>query len=150
MNIKDFKYAWRYTDSKYALFSSVELSKMNVLLEDESSILWDQICDTEIFEKSSYITKILNKSIAIYISDCGWGDGLLEDKTKNKLVEFFDRQVPDKLYLFYDRVSALNVSSKLFCDKWSDFCYPSDSILILSDSKLLIYYEDVLYGPLDI
>lgn len=149
MNIKDFKYAWRYTDSNYALFSSDELSKMNVLLENESSELWDKICDSKIFQKSSYIKKIIDKNIPVYVSDCGWGDEL-EKITQNKLINFFKENGIDKIYLLYDRISALNVSSDLFCNKWSDFCYPSDSILILNDLKLLIYYEDILYGPFDI
>lgn len=149
MNIKDFKYAWRYMDSNYALFSSKELSKMNVLLENESNELWDKVCDSEIFQKSSYIKRIINKNIPVYVSDCGWGDEL-EEITKNKLIKFFKENGIDKIYLLYDRFSSLNVSSDLFCNKWSDFCYPSDSIIILNDSKLLIYYEDVLYGPFDI
>lgn len=149
MNIKNFKYAWRYTDSNYSLFSSDELSKMNVLLENESSELWDKVCDSEIFQKSSYIKKIIDKNIPVYVSDCGWGDEL-EKITQNKLINFFKENGINEIYLLYDRISALNVSSDLFCNKWSDFCYPSDSILILNYSKLLIYYEDILYGPFDI
>lgn len=149
MNIKNFKYAWRYTDSNYALFSLDELSKMNVLLEKESSELWDKVCDSKIFQESCYIRKIIDKNIPVYVSDCGWGD-VLEEFTQNKLIDFFKKNEIDKIYLIYDRVSAINVSSDLFCNKWSDFCYPSDSILILNGSKLLIYYDDILYGPLDI
>lgn len=146
MNIKDFKYAWRYTDSNYAVFSSDEISKMCVLSVKDSSDLWDKVCDSEAFEKSSYIQRILNKNIPIYVSNCGWGE-ISEEITKNKLIEFFEKNKTDRINLLYVRTSSLNVSSDLFCNKWSDFCYPSDSILILNDLKLLIYYEDILYGP---
>lgn len=149
MDIKDFKYAWRYTDSKYALFSSSELSEMSVLSEEGSSELWNKICDSEIFQTSSYIKGIINKTNSIYINNCGWGD-TTEESTKNKLMKFFKSQGTEKVYVLYDCISALSISTELFCNKWSDFCYPSDSILIMGNSKLLIYYEDVLYGPVDI
>lgn len=90
VNIKNFKYAWRYTDSNYALFSLDELSKMNVLLENESSELWDKVCDSEIFQESCYIRKIIDKNIPVYVSDCGWGDEL-EEFTQNKLIDFFKK-----------------------------------------------------------
>lgn len=31
MDIKEFKYAWRYTSENYALFSPKQLSEMNVV-----------------------------------------------------------------------------------------------------------------------
>ena len=91
MNIKYFKYAWRYTDQSYALFSENELSEMKVISGNYASQLWDKICDSKFLEESSYIKDLLNKTPTVYISDCGWGESL-EETTKYKLMDFFIKQ----------------------------------------------------------
>lgn len=48
MDIKEFKYAWRYTSENYALFSPKQLSEMNVVNENKAVEIWNSICDNEI------------------------------------------------------------------------------------------------------
>lgn len=55
MDIKEFKYAWRYTSENYALFSPKQLSEMNVVNENKAVKIWNSICDNEILQKSSYV-----------------------------------------------------------------------------------------------
>ncbi len=50
--------------------------------------------------------------------------------------------------LLYDYNSAINITASLFCEKWSDFCYPSDALFVIKGNVVLLYYEDTLYGPL--
>ena len=50
MDIKEFKYAWRYTSENYALFSPKQLSEMNVVNENKAVEIWNSICDNEILE----------------------------------------------------------------------------------------------------
>ena len=142
-----FKYAWRYMDKRYSLFSSDELSKIQVISRNNAIKEWDNICDSEIFQTSSYINKIINSNISVYIGNCKWGED--ESETEKELLKLFNEYRAEAVSLFYDRDTALYVSAELFCKKWSDFCYPSDSILIIFDAKIIIYYEDTIYGPVN-
>ena len=56
----------------------------------------------------------------------------------------------NKVSIYYDNETALNVSLNVFCTRWSDFCYPSDLNLIIASSVMIVYYEDILYGPYEI
>lgn len=150
MDIKKFKFSWRYTDEKYALFTSNELLQMGVVSEKESARKWDEICDNRIFQKSSYIKLLINQKLPVFISDAGWGEMQYEYNTKEQLLELFSKYEDKDLFLLYDRHTGLKVSKELFCNKWSDFCYPSDANLILFYKKILIYYEDSIYGPIDL
>ncbi len=52
--------------------------------------------------------------------------------------------------MLYDHTSAISITASIFfCEKWSDFCYPSDVLLIVNNNIVLLYYEDTLYGPLE-
>ena len=48
-------------------------------------------------------------------------------------------------FAFDSHENALKVSTRLFCDKWSDFCYPSDYLIIDCGDRALLYYEDMIY-----
>ena len=145
MDIKDFKYGFRYTNKDYALFSLDELSKIEVINSNEVRMIWDQICDDEVIERCSFIKKIILHELPVFIEDCGWGNDLYENKTKNLLLKYFNGSCDDKITLYYDCESAISVSKFLFCNRWSDFCYPSDSLLIKYDNEMLFYYEDIIY-----
>lgn len=98
MDIKEFKYAWRYTDERYALFSSDELSKMQIISGNDAINKWDNICDSETFQTSSYINKIINGAIPVYIGDYGWGN--LESQTEKELLKLFIEYRIDAVSLF--------------------------------------------------
>ncbi len=150
MLIKDFHYGFRFTDKNYSLFSSDELSQIEVISKEKANAIWNTICDSEIFQKSSYIKKILNKQIPPILGNSGWGECDIENKTKGIFADIFNAQKSEPLYVLYHYSTALAVSVELFCDKWSDFCYPSDSILLLCGEIVVIYYEDAIYGPISI
>lgn len=59
LDIRKFKYAWRYTDERYAVFSADELWEMQVISRNDAINKWDNICDSEKFQTSSYINKII-------------------------------------------------------------------------------------------
>ena len=83
-----FKYAWRYMDKRYSLFSSDELSKIQVISRNNAIKEWDNICDREIFQTSSYINKIINSNISVYIGNCKWGED--ESETEKELLKLFN------------------------------------------------------------
>ena len=151
MNINNFKYSWRFIDERYAKFSDIELSDIEVLSAKITYQNWKKIIHnkSKVFEESEYINLILDKKIPMFIYDCVWEDNQRECCTSKILSEYLcDDLLSLNIKLLYDYHSGLEINSKLFCEKWSDFCYPSDSILIICDSWLLIYYEDVIYGPI--
>ena len=148
MDIKEFKYAWRYTSEDYALFSSKQLLEMEVVNEIESNKMWSSICDNEILQKSSYIQMMIAHKLPILVGDCGWGDESTENKTQQKLMNVLENFISEKVTLLYDYNSAINITASLFCEKWSDFCYPSDALFVIKGNVVLLYYEDTLYGPL--
>lgn len=145
MSINNFKYYWRYYDEKYAVLSEQELSTLNVIPKDEVKKRWMQICKKEIFQKSEYINDIIHHTAPIFIKDCQWGEN--EDNTREAFEVFFDNFDVDKISIYYDCENGLQLPTNLFCSKWSDFCYPSDLILILLPSMMIVYYEDIVYGP---
>ena len=145
MNIKEFKYGFRFTDEKYALLSEKELLEMSIMPSDITIKEWMYICKEEVFQKSKYIKDIVNHTAPILIEDCFWGGD--ETHTKEKLVSFFNKINASKVSVYYDNETALNISINVFCSHWSDFCYPSDLNLIIASSVMIVYYEDIIYGP---
>lgn len=142
MNIKNFKYGFRFTDEKYSLFSNDELSNIDIINEEKIKEFWNNNCDNEIIEKCSFIDKLVSKKLEVVISDCGWGNYELELNTTSILNNII---TSDTINIYYDYNSALKVNKNLFCNKWSDFCYPSDVLLIESNNSILLYYEDTIY-----
>ena len=148
MNIKEFKCGFRFTDEKYAVLSEKELSEMSIIPYEIAKKEWVHICETETFQMSKYIKDIINHTAPVLIKDCFWGDD--ENYTQEKLLAFFNEIDADEIAIYYDSETALNVSSNVFCARWSDFCYPSDLNLIITSSVMIVYYEDIIYGPYDI
>ena len=143
MNINDFKYAWKFTDEKFAKFSNFELSRIKAI---DGSDFWNEIVKSDIFELSLYIQNIVAHKAPVFINDCGWGDHDTEQRTERVISRYFKNNNINNVTLLYDKNNALITECKLFCEKWSDFCYPNDSIIILLGSEFMIYYEDILYG----
>lgn len=145
MDIKDFEYGCRFTDEKFALFSDEQLSEMKVLSKEEASNIWYSYCDNEILPLSYFIKDGLRK-LPILTKDCGWGDEKEEIDTKLLLETEMGRYIDGYINVCYDDENALNVSTRLFCDKWSDFCYPSDYLIIDCGDRALLYYEDWIFN----
>lgn len=145
MNIKEFKCGFRFTNEKYAMLSEKELLEIRIIPSEVARKEWMNICKTEIFQKSKYIKNIVNHTAPVLIKDCFWGDD--ETYTKEKLLSFFNDMGANRVSIYYDNETALNVSSDIFCTHWSDFCYPSDLNLIIISSVMIVYYEDIIYGP---
>lgn len=145
MDIEEFKCGYRFTDEKYSVFSRNELSNIEIILSEKVKKNWCEICDNDVIEKSSFINKIVSKEMPVLISDCGWGDSEKEKITEDILNKFFDINSADVITVFYDCETAINVLGSLFCTRWTDFCYPSDVLLIKKDKKVLLYYEDIIY-----
>lgn len=145
MTIEDFKYYWRFSDEKYAVFSKQELSAISVIPNDEVKKKWMQICKKELFQESIYINDIIHHTAPVFMKDCRWGEN--EDSTKEALESFFSNFDVGKISIYYDCENGLQLPTNIFCTRWSDFCYPSDLILILLPSVMIVYYEDVVYGP---
>lgn len=147
MTIKEFKFGWRFTDEKYALFSDNELSEIEVIPPHTVISIWNKICDNEILPKSSYVKYIISREMPVLIADCGWGEVTSEKKTASILTKFFVKNGVVNITILYDNKNAINVPVNLFCKKWSDFCYPSDTICIKYGINTLLYYEDIIYMP---
>lgn len=145
MSIEDFKYYWRFSDEKYALLSEQELSTINVISKDEVKKEWLRICKKEIFQKSVYINDIIHHTAPIFMKDCQWGEN--EDSTREAFESFFRKFNVDKISIYYDCENGLQLPTNVFLTRWSDFCYPSDLILIILPSMMIVYYEDIVYGP---
>lgn len=147
MTVKEFKLGWRFTDEKYALFSDDELSKIEIIPPHIAASIWNRICDDEILSKSSYVTHIVSREMPVLIADCGWGDEIAEQQTAAVLTKFFAEHGAVDITILYDSKNAINVPAELFCEKWSDFCYPSDTLCIKYGLNTLLYYEDIIYMP---
>lgn len=145
MNIKEFKCGFRFTDEKYALFSEEELSEMEVLSKESANASWFSYCDDELLPKSYFIKKKGLNELQLISADCGWGDEEAENNTKYLFETTLRQYLNGCINICYDSESALKVSAKLFCDKWTDFCYPSDYLIIDCGDRAILYYEDLIY-----
>ena len=145
MGLNDFKYAWRFTDINYAVFSERELSDIQIISAEKAYKIWDSVCDHSIFQKCSFIQKIVSKSMPTFIGDCGWGDDNKEAHTRKMLEDLFAKEKVDSLMALYDCKTAIEISSNLFTNRWTDFCYPTDSVVLIFGHQCLLYYEDTLY-----
>lgn len=145
MNVKDFLFGERFTNEDFALFSETELSKIKVISEKEASNIWCNYCDDEILSKSSFVVKKGLGKLPLIAKDCGWGDEKDENDTRILFERVLSKCIDEHINICYYSDSALRVSTRLFCEKWSDFCYPSDCLIIDYGEKALLYYEDRLY-----
>lgn len=145
MDVKDFLFGERFTNEDFALFSDTELSEMKVLSKSEASEIWCNYCDDEILPKSSFVTKTGLNKLVLVAKDCGWGDEKEENDTKLLLESALSKCIGGFINICYYNDCALSVSAELFCKNWSDFCYPSDCLIIDFGEKALLYYEDRLY-----
>lgn len=145
MDIKDFLYGERFTNEDFALFSQAELSEMAVLSEEEASKIWYDYCDNEKLPLSSFTAKTGLDKLPLITNDCSWGDEREENKTKALLTAALSNSVDGNVVVCYYSTNALRVSARLFCEKWSDFCYPSDYLIIDFGERALLYYEDRLF-----
>lgn len=145
MKINDFYYSWRFTDEDYALFSDKELAQIEVLSIEEASKVWYTYCNEKFLPKSYFVKDIVDHRLPILTGDCGWGDEKAESDTKCLLESTMKNHLDGFITICYDSESALRLSTRLFCDKWSDFCYPSDYLIIDCGDRALLYYEDWIY-----
>lgn len=145
MNIKDFKYSYRFMEEKYSVFSSKELSEIKVIDKDEIKDFWNKNLDNEIIEKCSFIKKIISHEMPVLINDCGWDNDEKIEETKNKIKDYFNINSNNNVIIYYDIESAIEVKSSLFLERWTDFCYPTDTLIISYNKKILLYYEDIIY-----
>ena len=146
MDIKDFEYGFRFTDENYALFSEEELSEMEVLSDEEAESLWSKYCDNEVIPLCSFAVEGEGLGdLSMVIPDCGWGDEEAEPKTTRLFQSVLEPGPDGCVYVCYLKNKALKVSAELFCNKWSDFCYPSDYWIVHFGERALLYYEDCVF-----
>ena len=145
MNIKDFIFGERFTNEDFALFSETELSKIEVISKKEASNIWCNYCDDEILSKSSFVVKTGLGKLSLIAKDCGWGDEKGENDTRILFERVLSKRIDEHINICYFSDCSLRVSTRLFCEKWSDFCYPSDCLIIDYGEKAILYYEDRLY-----
>ena len=145
MDIKDFSYSWRFTNEDFALFSDAELSQIEVLSEETATDIWYSYCDERLLPKSYFVKDIIARKMPLLTADCGWGDEKAENATRSLLESTLDEYMDGCINVCFESEKALKVSTRLFCNKWSDFCYPSDYLIIDHGDKALLYYEDLIY-----
>lgn len=146
MDIKDFSFGCRFTDEKFAMFSESELSEMEVLSKEEADSIWSEYCDNDAIPLSSFAVngKGLG-NLTVLIEDCGWGDEVSERETTLLLKSSLEKSINGCVYVCYYRKEAVKVTVNLFCERWFDFCYPSDYLLIHYGERALLYYEDCIF-----
>ena len=118
---------------------------MKVLSKEKTRDIWYSYSDNKILPLSYIVKDIIANKLSVLLNDCGWGDEKAEEETKRFLTEIINTDINGYINVCYDDENGLNVSSKLFCDKWSDFCYPSDYLIIDLGDRALLYYEDTIY-----
>lgn len=107
--------------------------------------IWCNYRDDEILSKSSFVVKNGLGKLPLIAKDCRWGDEKDENDTRILFERVLSKRIDEHINICYYSDSALRVSTRLFCEKWSDFCYPSDCLIIDYGEKALLYYEDRLY-----
>lgn len=124
MEIQSLPLAWRWTDEKYALLPEDVLAKISPLPVEESVLLYKA--------SLSFLSKDgLNEKL-FSIIELSTSDASSEEVT-TWLRE--RHQVEDTLvYLSWQPDLAVKTTWGVFCEYWSDFCYPvSDDLVIRSN-----------------
>ena len=73
-----------------------------------------------------------------------------KDEVEKEWIRICEKEIFQESAYINDIVhhsAPVQLPINLFCTKWSDFCYPSDLVLILLPSVMIVYYEDIVYGP---
>jgi hypothetical protein len=126
MRVQEFPLAWRWTDSRYAVFSEAVLSQLQPLGAQDAQLAFERVRS---FQQDSCITHSADVSDE---AGCAWlrarHGGLSEIVTVS--------WSPD---------CALRTSWQIFTEHWSDFCYPSsDDVAVWPDSErwVLFYHHE--------
>ena len=142
LDLSDFPYAYRFNDENYNVLPKDYMLKIISLSKEESSLLWGKYID----ETSIHYKKIEVKkgSLEKILDDCGWGNKIDEEKTKNVLKGLTNDDT--SIIIFWSKHYSVKTTWEIFCNYWSDFCYPSDDgNIILYRNQIIIYDEDKLY-----
>ncbi len=140
--LEDFPLKWRWTDPKYnvlppdtlasikpfTLAKAKELLKISMAFADSHGLLPDHFEHIEGIDAS-----------------------VEADIVRNWLTDRLPAN--EEIIISWDQDSAVQVSSKVFCNYWDDFCYPaSDSIIAwpLNETWALTYlhHEEFVFGSL--
>lgn len=137
-----FPYLYRFNDERYNVLPKNDIEKICPISKNESALLWEKNIDSI---KAHYkeCASIVNRIKEIK-GDCGWGDYESEEETRKLLRRMDDGS--SEIILFWSKHYSVKTVWKIFCQYWSDFCYPSDDgNIILHKNNIIIYDEDKLY-----
>lgn len=142
LDLNEFPYAYRFNDENYNLLPKGDMSRIILLSKEESSLLWEKYID----ESSIHYKKIevIKGNLEKILDDCGWGNKNDEEKTKKVLEGLINDDT--SVIIFWSKHYSVKTTWDIFCEYWTDFCYPSDDgNIILYRNQILIYDEDKLY-----
>jgi hypothetical protein len=126
MNIREFPLAWRWTDSRYAVFSEVELSQLEPLGNQEAQIVFKRLRHFSPEPGLTHPADASDESVRAWLRE-RHGD------------------LTDVVTVSWSPNCALHASWQIFCDRWSDFCYPgSDDVAVSPESQcwVLFYHHE--------
>jgi hypothetical protein len=134
MKIREFPLAWRWTDSRYAVFPEAILSQLQPLELQDAKIAFER---ARSFQRNSNITNSsITRSADISDEDgCTWLQAQHGD-------------LGDVVTISWTHFWGLRTTWQIFTEHWSDFCYPSDDVTVWPDSEqwvLFYHHEERFY-----
>ena len=133
IDFNDFYYAYRFNDDNYKLLPKYYIENIIPLSKDESEELWQKKIDMRAIHYKECIG--IRSRLKMINNNCGWGDDVKEKDTKKMLEKMANDD--DEILFFWSKHYSVKTVWKIFCEYWSDFCYPSD------DGNLILYKNDI-------
>jgi hypothetical protein len=126
MKVQEFPLAWRWTDSRYAVFPDAVLSQLQPLGSREAQAAFERARD---FQRGSGVR----------------GSADVSDDDGRAWLQTRHGSVRDIVTVSWSPECALRMSWQIFTEHWSDFCYPmSDDVAVWPDSErwVLFYHHE--------
>jgi len=135
-SLENFSLNWRLTDERWNKLPPESLAQIKPLAAEKCEEIWQiqkqylfpEGLDAKFFEKTEMIRT-----------------GAAEDSEINKWLASRIGDEQESIVVLWDEKTAVKTISKIFCNYWNDFCYPSSddvSISPLNLNWLLFYHHD--------
>lgn len=139
-SLESFPLGWRWLDKKYADLPEEIIAQINPLKTEKAIEIYSKQSSLveKYFDQNDFFSESKN-SLNFQSKDNIFVKNWLKQKISD---------VESQIYLSYEEKLSIRTTKEIFCDYWSDFCYPASDDIVISTDKIdwiLIYHHEEIF-----